>query len=117
MRTSRLAFPRMARIAAIFALPAACAPASDAPTADAPPLFESVQPELFATGGALTNAWADYDADGDPDLFVGFNGGGNRLYRNDAARSRRSRPSRASPTRDPRAPPPGATLTAMVTPT
>ena len=83
MRTSRLAFPRMARIAAIFALPAACAPASDAPTADAPRLFESVQPELFATGGALTNAWADYDADGDPDLFVGFNGGGNRLYRND----------------------------------
>jgi hypothetical protein len=48
------------------------------------PLFVAVQPELFAAGGALTNAWADYDADGDPDLFVGFNGGGNRLYRNDA---------------------------------
>ncbi|MGD8278236.1 MAG: CRTAC1 family protein [Gemmatimonadota bacterium] len=45
--------------------------------------FEPVQPELFAAGGALTNAWADYDGDGDADLFVGFNGGGNRLYRND----------------------------------
>ena len=32
----------------------------------------------------LTNAWADYDLDGDPDLFVGFNGAHNRLYRNDA---------------------------------
>ena len=30
------------------------------------------------------NAWADHDGDGDPDLFVGFNGTPNRLYRNDA---------------------------------
>ena len=49
----------------------------------AAPQFEPVQPELFATGNTLTNAWADYDNDGDLDLFVGFNGAPNRLYRND----------------------------------
>ena len=47
------------------------------------PQFETVQTSLFSDGGALTNAFADYDNDGDPDLFVGFNGRPNRLYRND----------------------------------
>jgi hypothetical protein len=47
------------------------------------PRFEPVQPEMFTTGGALVNAWADYDRDGDLDLFVAFNGRmPNRLYRN-----------------------------------
>jgi hypothetical protein len=50
----------------------------------APPAFEPVQPDLFKEGGALANAWADYDGDGDADLFVGFGGSpANRLYRND----------------------------------
>jgi hypothetical protein len=48
------------------------------------PRFEAVQPELLGTGGAFVNAFADYDGDGDPDLFVGFNGAANRLYRNDS---------------------------------
>ena len=48
-----------------------------------PPAFVPVQPELLAAGGAFTNAWADIDGDDDPDLFVGFNGAPNRLYRND----------------------------------
>ncbi|MGE3190273.1 MAG: CRTAC1 family protein, partial [Vicinamibacterales bacterium] len=45
--------------------------------------FEALQPELLSSGGALANAFADYDGDGDPDLFVGFDKTPNRLYRND----------------------------------
>jgi hypothetical protein len=49
-----------------------------------PPTFTPVQPDVLGAGGNLVNAWADYDGDGDIDLFVGFNGVANRLYRNDA---------------------------------
>ncbi|MBK91332.1 MAG: hypothetical protein CME27_02620 [Gemmatimonadetes bacterium] len=48
-----------------------------------PVRFSPVSEELFDEGGALTDAWADIDLDGDPDRFVGFNGTPSRLYRND----------------------------------
>lgn len=49
-----------------------------------PPRFEAQQPDVLGAPASLTNAFADYDGDGDPDLYVGFNGGANRLYRNQA---------------------------------
>src|ERR1051326_2150271 len=51
--------------------------------APAIPKFEPVQPDLMSAGGTFVNAFADYDGDGDLDLFVGFDKAPNRLYRND----------------------------------
>jgi hypothetical protein len=50
------------------------------------PTFSPLQPDTFALGGSFTNAWADIDHDHDPDLFVGFGGTPNRLYRNDGGK-------------------------------
>jgi hypothetical protein len=50
------------------------------------PAFEPMQADVLGSGSTFTNAFADYDGDGDPDLFVGFDGKPNRLYRNDAGR-------------------------------
>jgi hypothetical protein len=49
----------------------------------ATPRFVAVQPESLMASGAFVNAFADYDGDVDLDLFVGFGGAPNRLYRND----------------------------------
>ena len=47
------------------------------------PVFEPMQPDVLGAGSNFTNAFADYDNDGDLDMFVGFDGKPNRLYRND----------------------------------
>jgi hypothetical protein len=49
----------------------------------ADPAFTSIQPEIFSIPGSLSNAWADFDNDGDLDLAVSLKGGEVRLYRND----------------------------------
>jgi hypothetical protein len=47
------------------------------------PAFEPMQPDVLGAGSNFTNAFADYDNDGDLDMFVGFDGKPNRLYRNE----------------------------------
>jgi len=42
-----------------------------------------VQTELFADPGGQSNAWGDYDNDGDLDLIITFRDAPVRLYRND----------------------------------
>jgi hypothetical protein len=63
-------------------VPSTVHPLSSSSTAEAK--FEPVQPDLFGVAGGQPNLWADIDNDDDLDLFVGFRGRANRLYRNDA---------------------------------
>lgn len=56
--------------------------ATDQPQPAWDPSFAPIQADLLGASGTLTNAWADIDGDDDSDLFVGFNGSSNRLYRN-----------------------------------
>ena len=57
------------------------------PAALQPPAFEPYHRDLDAAA-TLVNAAADYDRDGDVDLFVGFNGATNRFFLNDRGRLR-----------------------------
>jgi len=50
----------------------------------AAPPFTAVQSELLAVPNSYSNAWGDYDNDGDLDLAVSLGTGEVRLYRNDA---------------------------------
>ncbi|MCH8127600.1 M20/M25/M40 family metallo-hydrolase [candidate division KSB1 bacterium] len=56
------------------------------PFTDWRPQFKIAQKDLFKSGNSLTNAIADFDNDGDLDIFVGFRGQPNRLYRNDGGK-------------------------------
>jgi hypothetical protein len=60
------------RAAVLAAL--ACLPAADVVR------FDPVRTPDLVIGATLTNAWADVNGDGRPDLFVGLNGAPNRLY-------------------------------------
>lgn len=45
--------------------------------------FVSLQPKIFGEAGSLSNAWADFDNDGDLDFAVTMKSGAIHLYRND----------------------------------
>src|SRR5262245_49565331 len=72
--------PASALIATMVAAGAAQAPRP------ADPPFVAVQREQLAMPNSLSNAWGDYDNDGDLDLAVSLGTGEIRLYRNDAGR-------------------------------
>jgi len=57
--------------------------ATSAAQAVTEPAFTAVQPELLGMPNSLSNAWGDYDNDGDLDLAVSLGSGEIRLYRND----------------------------------
>lgn len=65
------------------ALSLATAGAAAIAAADGAPPLVPVQQDLLAMPGSLSNAWADFDNDGDLDLAVSLKSGEIRLYRND----------------------------------
>lgn len=65
------------------------------------PAFTPVQPQDFAEPGSFSNAWADYDRDGDLDLAVSLKSGAIRLYRNDKGRFTNVGPALGLPTSGP----------------
>ena len=74
------------RLPAILALPllgVACLAYAAAPATTEPP-FTLVQPGLHTLANTYSNAWGDFDNDGDLDLAVSTQRNGIRVFRNDA---------------------------------
>jgi hypothetical protein len=67
------------------------------------PAFVEVQSERFAALHALSNAFADVDGDGDPDLAVSFTDGAIRLYLNDGGQYTEAAAANGLPQRGPEA--------------
>ncbi|HAU23967.1 MAG TPA: hypothetical protein DCX09_04735, partial [Gammaproteobacteria bacterium] len=53
-----------------------------------PPAFSRIQPDTFGGNMGLSNAWGDYDNDGDLDLVVNNLNSSVSIYRNDCASPR-----------------------------
>ena len=68
----------------LWALTAPATRAATQAVVHAAPAFTAVQPELLGVPNSYSNAWGDYDNDGDLDLAVSLGTGEVRLYRNDA---------------------------------
>jgi FG-GAP-like repeat/ASPIC and UnbV len=66
----------------LLAALAASVAARQRPASDSP-VFISVQQDLLGVPNSFSNAWGDYDNDGDVDLAVSLGSGEVRLYRND----------------------------------
>ena len=79
-RDSRYAGVALALAIALFG-PESASAQRGAPSVALP--FVSVQTELLAVPNSYSNAWGDYDNDGDLDLAVSLGSGEVRLYRND----------------------------------
>lgn len=71
------------------------------PGGPASPAFTAIQPGDLAIAGSLSNAWADFDRDGDPDMAVSIKNGEVRLYRNDRGRFTDVGPAIGLPTEGP----------------
>lgn len=69
-----------------FICPVAVSLATGANAQPAHPHFTRIQPETFGGNMALSNAWGDYDNDGDLDLVIAFKTGDVRLYNNELGR-------------------------------